>query len=352
MPDQTPRVDAIVLAGTHQDRRRLILGLNKAFLPLGNSLCLSFVLEALRGAQRVGRIFVVGPADELRRRLPPDRYGYLPVAETGRMLDNALAAYRHAEAIRPPESPREEAPAYLYITADVPLTVPEAIDDFVDRWHQAERERGEPMGLCPGLADDVALAPFYPQDSRRGIRRPYMELRRQRLRLANIYLARPSIIRNREILQDGFSARKLTQGKSVLRLMASFVRSPGGLRGVGHVAFFQAASVFERWGFPRLAAAAKDRLRLAEVERAASVMLGCPFAAVLTPYGGLSLDLDDESDYAIIRENLEEWRSHQAALLPPFPEEPHSVAPGDRTPPRPRRLGSVSANPDPGDGGS
>ncbi|HEV8335416.1 MAG TPA: hypothetical protein VGR67_03270 [Candidatus Polarisedimenticolia bacterium] len=316
MPQSPVKVDAIVLAGTHQDKRRLIAGQNKAFLPLGERICLELILEALGAARRVGRIFVVGPEVELRRRVPPERWGQRIVPESGRMLDNAWKAFAAAEesAIGLTSAELERRP-YLFLTSDIPLAVSEAIDDYVERCFMLEEERGATFDFLPGLADEAALAPFYPRTSRRGIRRPYMELKHQRLRLANIHLARPRRIRNLEILQQGFSARKLTQWWSVGRLIGSFLRNPGGIRGACHVACFQAASVLERHGWSWFSSVVRNSLDLAAVERSASAMLGCGFAAVITPFGGLSLDMDEESDYEIIRENLLPWTEHQRTLL-------------------------------------
>ena len=317
MPESASKVDAIVLSGTHQDKRKLISGLNKAFLPLGRQVCLDYVLEALSLARRVDRVFVVGPEEELRRRVPPEKWGHRIVPEAGRMMDNAWRAFRAAEDLRPDLTTRERRDRpHLFLTSDIPLAAPEAIDDFVERCYAREAEIGEMVDFFPGLADEVALAPFYPRPPRRGIRRPYMELKCRRLRLANIYLVRPHRIRNLEILQQGFSARKLTQWKSVGRLAAAFLKNPGGVRGACHVACFQAATVLESGGMTWLTNLVRKSLHLPVVERTASMILGCRFAAVVTPYGGLSLDIDDETDYEVIRENFIAWREHQRTFMP------------------------------------
>jgi len=324
VPESAPKVDAIVLAGTHLDRRKLIAGLNKAFLPLGSRVCLDYLLEALSRARRVDRIFVVGPEEELRRRVPPERWGHRIVPETGRMLDNAWKGFRAAEGLRPEiGSPEREKRPHLFLTSDIPLAVPEAVDDFVERCFAREAETGEIVDFFPGVADEVALAPFYPRPPRRGIRRPYMETKCRRLRLANIYMVRPHRIRNLEILQQGFTARKLTQWRSIARLIRTFLENPGGIRGACHVASFQAVTVLDRGGLTWLSSLARESLHLPVIERTASMMLGCRFAAVVTPYGGLSLDIDEELDYEIIQENLIAWREHQRTLLP----EP--LLPGD-----------------------
>jgi hypothetical protein len=328
-------VDVLVLAGTHTDPSKLIGGRNKAFLPMGEAVCLGHVLDALRRARRVGRVFVVGPVEELTARLPSDVWGYTPVPQAGRMLDNAWAAYREAESALPPGSSAAERAdrPYLILTSDVPLAVPEAIDDFIERAFSLQESAGERIDFFAGLADEVALAPFYPRPPRRGIRRPYMELRRHRLRLANIYLLRPGRIRNLEILQQGFSARKLTRWRSVLRLISVFLRNPGGIRGVAHVVCLQIAALFEWAGLRWLVPIPSALVPLPVVERSASMMLGCRFRALVTPYGGLSVDIDDDADYQILQENLTVWREHQRTLIPPLgPEDQVAAGPGPAGP--------------------
>jgi molybdopterin-guanine dinucleotide biosynthesis protein A len=150
--EPAPKVDAIILSGTHMDKRRLIRGLNKAFLPLGDKLSLELVLESLSRAGRVGRIFVVGPEEELRRRVPPGRWGYRIVPEAGRMLDNAWKAYRTADESLSGASSADRASApYLFLTSDIPLATPEAIDDFVERCFQREADRGAMVDFSRGL---------------------------------------------------------------------------------------------------------------------------------------------------------------------------------------------------------
>ena len=43
------------------------------------------------------------------------------------------------------------------------------------------------------------------------------------------------------------------------------------------------------------------------VEKSVSEVLGGKVHVVTTPYGGLSLDVDDEDDYRILKQRYEEW---------------------------------------------
>jgi hypothetical protein len=113
-------------------------------------------------------------------------------------------------------------------------------------------------------------------------------------------------------------------------LIRTFLGNPAGVRGARHVAWFQAASALEKAGLTRMSRFARNRLDLRDVEQTASAMLGCRFVALVSPYGGLSLDIDDESDYEIISENLMYWREHQKNLLPSFPPEPPAPEASER----------------------
>ena len=70
--ENTPRpaypepLDAIVLAGTDSNPKRMIEGQNKAFLEVGGQVLVRRVVKALLGASPFGKMFVVGPEERLR----------------------------------------------------------------------------------------------------------------------------------------------------------------------------------------------------------------------------------------------------------------------------------------------
>ncbi|MEE4217151.1 MAG: hypothetical protein V2I48_06045, partial [Xanthomonadales bacterium] len=53
-------LDAIVLAGTDDNPKRMIQGQNKAFLEIAGKILVRRVVEALLEARSVGQVFVVG----------------------------------------------------------------------------------------------------------------------------------------------------------------------------------------------------------------------------------------------------------------------------------------------------
>ncbi|MDX1460241.1 MAG: NTP transferase domain-containing protein, partial [Xanthomonadales bacterium] len=62
-------LDAIVLAGTHRNPKRLIAGRNKAFLEIDARPLVRHVVDALLEAKGIDHIYVVGPLSGLRRAL-------------------------------------------------------------------------------------------------------------------------------------------------------------------------------------------------------------------------------------------------------------------------------------------
>jgi hypothetical protein len=52
------------------------------------------------------------------------------------------------------------------------------------------------------------------------------------------------------------------------------------------------------------------------VENSVSKVLGGPIKVVVTPFGGLSLDVDDDDDYRILDSCYKEWAAITAAVDP------------------------------------
>ncbi|MBT8064381.1 MAG: NTP transferase domain-containing protein, partial [Gammaproteobacteria bacterium] len=67
----TATLDAIVLAGTDDNPRRMIQGQNKAFLEIGGRSLVERAVSALLAAESIGQVFVVGPVERLQQALGP-----------------------------------------------------------------------------------------------------------------------------------------------------------------------------------------------------------------------------------------------------------------------------------------
>jgi hypothetical protein len=153
-----------------------------------------------------------------------------------------------------------------------------------------------------GLADEDGLEPY----SENGIVRPFVELEFARIRLANIYVVRPWLMSNQEFLQTGFSFRKAINWRNVAGLTYSFLSQPGGFQAAWMTIRLQAAMLAARRG-GRLYRRLRRWNTRDRVEARTSAVLGGPLRIVVTPFGGLSLDVDDEHDFRILTARYEDW---------------------------------------------
>ena len=300
-------LDAIVLAGTDDNPRRMIQGQNKAFLELGGETLVRRVVEALLNTPAVGRVFVVGPAERLRQTLRGLDGSVTVVEQAGQMLANAWQAIHAAESdFRQRHGHGDDERPLLFLSSDLPLISAEAVGDFIARCAAVEAETGVAHGMLTGVAEEASLTPYYPTNGRPGIVRPYVHFANCRLRLANIYVGRPRKLSHQDFLQTGFDHRKAEKWKNVVALAWRFLSQAGG---------WQAAWITLRLQATLLAArhpgAVYRRLRRGNsrqrIERACSTVLGGPVRIVITPYGGLSLDADNEEDFRVISERFEDW---------------------------------------------
>jgi GTP:adenosylcobinamide-phosphate guanylyltransferase len=322
LPSFSEPIDAIVLAGTHGDPSRLIHGKNKAFLTVDGRPLLRHVIDALLGARSIAGIFVVGPVDQMSEALPgvPERVQL--VEQQGNILGNGWAGVHASEEQK--NGARDPMRPLLAISSDLPLVSSIALDDFVARCADDEQASNSAYGLMIGLADEAGLAPF----AEAGIVRPYVELEFARVRLANIYIARPWALSNLQFLQTGFGFRKAVNWKNVLGLTFSFLSQQGG---------WQAAWLTLRLQATLLAARRRGRLyrRLRRwntrerVEARTSKVLGGPVRLVVSPFGGLSMDVDDEEDLRKLAGRYDEWMAiHNAAKSEYLPGRSDADLPG------------------------
>jgi GTP:adenosylcobinamide-phosphate guanylyltransferase len=304
--DHAP-LDAIVLAGTDTNPRRLLRGENKAFLEIGGQALVLRVVNALLDASSIGQVFVVGPSERLRQVLSgmPDQVTI--VEQAGKMIGNAWQAIYASEARYRAQHGRDDPQRpLLFISSDLPLISPSAVDDFVQRSALEDSRQEMKFSMLAGVAEEASLSRYYPADGKAGIERPYVHLADCRVRLANIYVGRPRTLLHQEFLQTGFDHRKAEQWKNVLALAWHFLGQSGG---------WQAAWITLRLQATLMAARRNSRLydwmrrrNLTErIERACSTVLGGPVRMVITPYGGLSLDADNEEDFEILSQRFADW---------------------------------------------
>jgi CTP:molybdopterin cytidylyltransferase MocA len=313
-------LDAIVLAGTDDNPRRMIQGQNKAFLDIGGQVLVRRAVEALLQAKSIGRIYVVGPFQRLKAALADLPREVVVVEQSGKMLANAWQAIHASEADHRAESGGDDpARPLLFISSDLPLVSAEAVDDYVVRCAAEDRRAEAPYAMLAGVAEEASLKSFYPGGDKAGIVRPYVHLNRYRVRLANIYVGRPRLLSNQAFLQVGFDHRKAEKWKNVIYLAGHFLSQAGGWQAAWATVRLQATLIAARWegGVYERMRKGNDRER---IERICSTVMGGPIRMVVTPYGGLSLDVDNEEDFQILSDRFEEW-----AAVGPAGETPGSV---------------------------
>jgi len=308
------RLDAVVLAGTHQNPKRLISGRNKAFLNVGGQALIRYVVNALVDAESIDQIFVVGPAEEMLEELT----GFSPrvrvINQRGKMLSNCWAGIEASEDRHryDPAMPVQDRPL-LIISCDLPLVTARSIDDFVSRCARVDNASDDPYAILVGVVDEPGVKPFHPTGGKLGIKRPFVEMECGRLRLANIYVGRPRHLSHQEILQTGFSHRKAKDWRNVVALTFNFFKSQGGWHAAWMSMRVQLTLKLSkskgRW-YRRL----KKGNTAERVEKSVSDALGGPIKIVVTPFGGLSLDVDDQEDFRILDACYEDWAAITAAV--------------------------------------
>ena len=309
-------LDAVVLAGTHQNPKRLIAGRNKAFLEVGGEMLIRYVVDALLGAQKIGQVFVVGPAEELLEELAGYSNRVHVIAQRGKMMTNCWAGIEASEDSHRYDKlmPVSERPL-LVISCDLPLVTAASVDDFISRCARIDNASEKPYAMLAGVVDESGVRPFHPDGDRLGIERPFVELEFGRLRLANIYVGRPRNLANQAFLQTGFSYRKAIDWRNVVALAFNFFKTQGGWQATWLTLRVQLTLMLSKgkgYWYKRL----KKGNTRERVEKSVSEILGGPVKVVITPYGGLSLDVDDEEDFRILDNRYEEWSDITAAVGP------------------------------------
>lgn len=309
-------LDAVVLAGTHQNPKRLITGRNKAFLEVGGQVLIRYVINALVEAGSIDKIFVVGPFEELSQELAGYSSKVRIIAQRGKMLTNCWAGIEASEDCHrdDPVMPVNERPL-LIISCDLPLVTARSVDDFVTRCARVDSQSDSSYALLAGVVDEPGVTPFYPTAERQGIKRPFVEMEMGRLRLANIYVGRPRQLAHQEFLQAGFSYRKAKDWRNVVALTITFFKSPGGWHAAWLSMRMQLTLMLSkrkgRWYRKLRKGNTRER-----VEKAVGDALGGPIRIVVTPFGGLSLDVDDQEDLRMLDACYTEWAAITAAVKP------------------------------------
>jgi hypothetical protein len=203
----------------------------------------------------------------------------------------------------------------LIISCDLPLISGQAVDDFISRCAAEDQDPAQPYAMMVGVAEKAGVTPFYPEEDAPGINRPYVHLNFGRLRLANIYVARPRQLSHQEFLQTGFTFRKAKDWRNVLVLVFKVLSQKGGWGAAWLMLRLQLTlmlSTGKGWMYHRL----RMGNTRARVEKSVGDVLGGSIRVVTTPFGGLSLDVDDEEDFSILNQRYEDWMEIHRSTKP------------------------------------
>ncbi len=251
------KIAAVVLAGGQNspEMRQATGTENRALVRLGDQTMLDYVIDALRGAEVIGRIIVVGD-------VPSDpRYEQITPGET--LMDNLMAGLT---AVGP------GVPRVLTSTSDIPFLTAAGVQDF------AEQSLASGADLCYPI---VPMEIYQQQFSE--MKRTTLRLREGNFTGGNLLLVNPQfLLNNRETIMRAYAARK-----SVFQI--------GRMLGWGLLVRVVAAQTV-----------APSLLTLARLEAGVGHLLGggCRAAAIVTQYPEIGTDVDKPDDVRIAQERL------------------------------------------------
>jgi GTP:adenosylcobinamide-phosphate guanylyltransferase len=251
-PGEAQRVDAVVLAGRLNEGtfREVSQATNEALLEMGGRRMLDFVLDALRGAGRVGRVLAVATPD-VRPHLPVD-VAYLEAG--GEVIDNVVRGVTAFGGDRP----------VLIATSDIPFITPAIVDDFV--------------GQCLATPADL----YYPAIPRvdaearfPGVERTYAKLRDGTFTGGNMFVVTPRLVR-----ESAGRVRAFVDARKSPAKMASMI-GPGFVIGL-----------------------LMGTLSIAQLEAKVGAMFGARGKVIITRHAEIGVDVDKLSDLELARRVL------------------------------------------------
>jgi len=418
--DRNLPMDAVILAGTHRNPKRLIHETNKAFLEMNGAPLVSYVVRACLESRTIKRVVVVGPRNELERslrniktdhadrlilvqqrsrllenvwngflatfedgnNLPVNRRidtlllgGHIPIkkkvhlhiiqsvyaAVAGQMerwekrllhrgsvmaimerrFDEFRSRFEQQEwfmgkmgietlliqghiltEIGDNVSFRDDMlfqyfadwerrfQKYVFVTgSDIPLMAPEAVDDFVSRCRLFDGD------FFIGVSSAQILEKFYSgKDGSPGIYRPYLSFREADVRAANLIIVKPNRVGNKELIQESFGVRKMTEWRNVFAVTWKLLKLSGRFQTLKMLFMLQLTAVLKRRKMRRTAHMIQRLTRASQFEYLLSRIFMTHIRLIESPYGGISLDVDCSEDYERLCENYDYWMKVQQQL--------------------------------------
>ena len=278
-------------------------GRNKNFFPLRGRPIVQRQIDLVR-SMGFARIVLVTETSRLPELDVPK--GTI-VLEASRRQDENFAAVKDAGAFGPDDR-------CLVLFGDTPLVSQAMVKDFLARCRES------PADIHHGLVPYVFAEPFMDFFPRDHVGRKPFHAAEFLARLGCLSLARPAGFDPRSVrarIAAVMRGRKQDPGSGGLAgvLIARARVLWGGVRFMGPKgAWMGVAAVVAHWfherGFPDAARFLRGPMTLERLDEVATRMLGCPSRLLPCPFGGASLDVDNDVDLSV----HEQYFDHMLAL--------------------------------------
>ncbi|NNJ70018.1 MAG: NTP transferase domain-containing protein [Kiritimatiellales bacterium] len=312
----TKKMNAVLLAG---DRSASITvrNDNKAFLELHGVPLLIHVLRALRAAEYVGMVVIVGPATRIREILEHhgESDGVKVVEQRENMIENFKVGYvvslglDESVAFWDLKGSEHQHTPVLVAPSDIPLLTPAEVDEFIVCSNMHEYD------YSIGITSNDVLSHYHPTEGRSGIQMIYFHVKEDLMRHNNLHIGKPLSFDHLDYIEKMYEWRYQTRWANIIRMLFSLLIHGWRLfKSLRIFILMQISLFYDRHGHPKLS----DRLRsLVGFNRLAEGIgnaIGARVQIVYTHFGGAALDADNEKDLAVIEERYEEWMEHQRNL--------------------------------------
>jgi hypothetical protein len=112
-----------------------------------------------------------------------------------------------------------------------------------------------------------------------------------------------------------YNFRYQREWRNIVRMIVELCTTQSGsLRVAGYYLCLHLARLLTNLGWQHYRLFRPFFLELPVITSGFSQLLQARFTAVLTPYGGCALDIDNAEHYAAVCANFERWQAHQYAL--------------------------------------
>jgi CTP:molybdopterin cytidylyltransferase MocA len=241
----------------------------KALVPYDGRTSVQYVLDALSAVDRIGEICIEGPRALLEkelsdRRAKDDRITLVEGGDT--FLDSLVIGLQHFRTSR----------VVLFVTADLPLITPGAVQDFLSACANATTEYAQNVYIA--AAPKSSYTGGY-----RNFTKPFNWYRDIRVCHGNLFLLNPDLLGNKDLRKR--VSRLYATRKSVWSRFA-----PG-------------------WQVALTYLIGVDLLHIVTLHQMAAIAsrhLGVGIIPVLIDHPEITIDVDDQDDYRFVQDRIEE----------------------------------------------